>query len=117
MEYTENPENNPWFTKDRSESASKRIHRMFKNITVSNPGLGLNIYERAIPEEVSNKSIKTLEDNLTNGNKYFWSDAQVTNSNKAIKFARDCVDFKFKPENLGPKDESNSALIDMQQLE
>lgn len=107
------PASNPWFSKDRSESSSKRVNRLYKNISVSNPGLGLNIYEKAIPIEIVNNSIKILEDNLTNGSKYSWSDAQVTNSNKAIKYARDCVDFKFKPENLGPRDNYNADLIDM----
>jgi hypothetical protein len=106
-------DNNPWFTKDRSESASVRVNRSFKNINVSNPGIGLNIYESAIPANIRQNAIKTLEDKLTNGSKYKWSEAQVTNSNKAIKSARDCVDFKFKPENLGPRDDNNSDLLDM----
>jgi hypothetical protein len=37
---------NPWFTKDRSETASNRIKSktIDNNIVVENPGLGLNIY-------------------------------------------------------------------------
>ena len=113
MQYTEEPEKNPWFTKDRSESASKRINRSFNEINVLNPGLGLNVYESAIPENVCTNAINTLEKDLTNGSTYKWSDAQVTNSNKAIKYARDCIDFKFKPENLGQRNEKNKDLLDM----
>ena len=94
-------DNNPWFTKDRSESTSIRVDRKFKDIKVINPGIGLNIYQSAIPETVRNNAIKTLEDKLTNGSLYKWREAQVTNSKTPIKSARDCVDFKFKPENLG----------------
>ena len=108
-------DNNPWFTKDRSESTSLRVDRSFGNIKVLNPGIGLNIYESAIPFEVSEKAIKTLEDNLTNGSTYKWSEAQVTTSNKPIKSARDCIDFKFKPENLGTRNSNNAELLDMHQ--
>ena len=42
--YNENE--NPWFTKDRSETASDRVARLMpqSDITISNPGLGLNVY-------------------------------------------------------------------------
>jgi hypothetical protein len=108
-------DSNPWFTKDRSESTSFRVNRSFENIDVLNPGIGLNIYQSAIPDDVCKKSIKTLEDKLTNGKVYKWSEAQVTTSNKPVKSARDCVDFKFKQENLGQRNENNSDLLDMHQ--
>lgn len=106
-------ENNHWFNKDRSETASNRVPRFFNGINVVNPALGLNVYENAITKENCEKYINILENNLTNGSVYKWSEAQVTNSNKPIKKARDCSDFKFKPENLGIRNENNADLIDM----
>jgi hypothetical protein len=52
---------------------------------------------------------------LSTGRKYKWSDATVTNSATPIKRARDCVDFKYKQENLGPRDPHNTELIDLHQ--
>jgi hypothetical protein len=111
-----NDENqNHWFTKDRSETVSGRVPRVIagSNISISNPGLGLNIYHNTFSLEDSKKYINTLESNLSHGGKYQWSEAQVTNSTTPIKKARDCVDFKYKQENLGIRDESNSELIDL----
>jgi hypothetical protein len=111
-----NDENlNPWFTKDRSETASNRVPEKLieNNITVENLGLGLNLYRNTFSREDSKRYINILESNLSNNGKYNWSEAQVTNSPTPIKKARDCVDFKYKPENLGPRDETNSELIDL----
>jgi hypothetical protein len=111
-----NDENkNHWFTKDRSETSSSRVSRSMpiNNISISNPGLGLNIYHNTFSLEDSKRYIDVLESNLSNGGKYQWSDAQVTNSTIPIKKARDAVDFKYKQEDLGPKDISNSELIDL----
>lgn len=106
-------EENTWFTKDRSESSSKRISRSFDNILVSNPGLGLNIYENAINKEDSLWIINTLENTLSNSLVYGWREAQVTNSDKPIKAARDCSDFKFTDKTLGVINESNKDLHDI----
>lgn len=111
--YNENE--NPWFTKDRSETASSRVARALpdKGISVSNPGLGLNVYHNVFSEEDSKRYINVLESNLSGGKKYKWNEAQVTNSTTPIKKARDCVDFKYKQSDLGLKDESNAELIDL----
>jgi hypothetical protein len=107
-------EDNPWFSKDRSESASFRVlPKIFNNIKVVNPGLGLNIYENAINENDCQEYINTLESTLNGQTQYKWTEAQVTNSDKPIKFARDCSDFKYKPENLGPVNSENKNLIEM----
>jgi hypothetical protein len=96
--YDEN--SNHWFTKDRSETASNRLENKKINdkISVENPGLGLNIYRNVFSLEDSKRYINILESNLSNGGKYKWSEAQVTNSTTPIKKARDCVDFKYKQE-------------------
>lgn len=106
---------NDWHTKERSETSSNRmpIRQVSDNITVSNPGLGLNIYHDVFSQKDANRYIKILEDNLTDGSKYRWSEAQVTNSSSPIKEARDCVDFRYKPENLGPRDTKNAPLIEL----
>lgn len=112
--YDEN--DNYWFTKDRSETTSKRVDRSLSDkITVENPGLGLNIYRNTFSSEDAKRYINTLESNLSQNKKYNWSEAKVTNSDVAIKKARDCVDFKYKQENLGPRDETNAELIDLHQ--
>jgi hypothetical protein len=113
--YDEN--SNHWFTKDRSETASNRIppRQLNKDIVVENLGLGLHVYHDTFSLDDANRYISTLESNLTNGNKYKWSEAQVTNSTTPIKKARDAVDFKYKQENLGPRNEDNAELIDLHQ--
>jgi hypothetical protein len=111
--YDENE--NPWFTKDRSETVSNRVNRDISenNIVVENPGLGLNIYRNVFSLEDSKRYINILESNLSNGKKYKWSEAQVTNATTPIKKARDAVDFRYKQENLGLRDEFNAELIDL----
>lgn len=113
--YNEN--SNAWFTKDRSETASNRVasRQIDSNIVVENLGLGLNLYRNTFSLEDSKRYINTLESNLDGTKKYKWSEAQVTNSNTPIKKARDCVDFKYKQENLGPRDEHSAELIDLHQ--
>jgi hypothetical protein len=112
LEYDENL--SPWFTKDRSETVSKRVDRSVNDlISVENPGIGLNIYRNVFSIDDANRYIDTLESNLDGTKKYRWSEARVTQSNVPVKKARDCVDFKYKQENLGPKDETNSELIEL----
>lgn len=110
--YNENE--NHWFTKDRSETTHNKVDRFTdKGTLIENPGIGLNIYKNVFSIEDANRYINTLESNLDGSKKYKWSEAKVTNSDVAIKKARDCVDFKYKQENLGSKDETNSELIDL----
>ena len=106
---------NPWFTKDRSETTLSRFptRTIGDNVVVENPALGINVYRNTFSKEDSERYIKTLESNLGGTKKYKWSEAQVTNSSAPIKKARDCVDFKYKQENLGLRDEHNSELIDL----
>ncbi len=111
-----NDENlNEWFTKDRSETASNRsVSKTIEgDILVENLALGLNVYRNTFSKKDSERYIGILEKNLSNNGKYRWSEAQVTNSTTPIKKARDCVDFKYKKENLGTRDKNNSELIDL----
>lgn len=105
-----------WFTKDRSESSSRRMpDKVFNGIRVSNPGLGLNIYHNAISKEDCDKYLTILEDTLNGQTRYKWNEAQVTNSDKPIKYARNCSDFKYNDKVLGLKNNENAKLIDMYQ--
>jgi hypothetical protein len=111
--YDENE--NPWFTKDRSETASNRYpsRTLDKEITVENLGLGLNVYKNTFSLDDANRYINILESNLGITGKYKWSEATVTNSPNPIKKARDCVDFKYKQEDLGTRNEINAELLDL----
>jgi len=115
--YSYDENQNPWFTKDRSETASNRVatKTIENDIIVENPGLGLNIYRNVFSLDDANRYINILESNLNGTKKYKWSEAQVTNSDQPIKRARDCVDFKYKQENLGPRNDDNAQLIDLHQ--
>ena len=113
--YDEN--NNPWFNKDRSETALNRMttRTIQDNILVENMALGLNIYKNTFSIDDANRYISILESNLSPDKKYNWNQATVTNSLTPIKKARDCVDFKYKQENLGPRDKDNAELLDLHQ--
>ena len=114
-QYDEN--SNVWFTKDRSETSSNRLNsKLLKDgIVVENLALGVNVYKNTFSSEDSKRYINTLESNLSKNKKYDWSEAKVTNSETPIKKARDCVDFKYKQENLGPRDIDNAELLDLHQ--
>jgi len=115
MQYDEN--SNHWFTKDRSETSSNRLNvkSLKEGILVENLALGVNVYKNIFSLEDSKRYINTLESNLNSDKKYNWSEAKVTNSTTPIKKARDCVDFKYKQENLGPRDQDNAQLLDLHQ--
>jgi len=114
-QYDEN--SNYWFTKDRSETATIRLkpRQVTKDIVVENLGLGLHVYHDTFSLNDANRYINTLESNLGGNGKYNWSEAKVTNSDVPIKKARDCVDFKYKQENLGPRNSDNAELLDLHQ--
>jgi hypothetical protein len=113
--YQEDENLNPWFTKDRSETLSNRVEERYldNGISVQNLALGLNVYKNTFSIDDANRYIHTLESNLQGNKIYKWSDATVTNSPEPIKRARDCVDFKYKQENLGPRNEENAELLDL----
>jgi hypothetical protein len=106
-------EENPWFTKDRSESLSTRVDRKLDSINIFNPALGLNIYQNAIGKDDVTWVINTLEEALSKSSKYSWSEAQITTSNKPVKAARDCSDFKFNNKTLGPRNKDNDELFNI----
>jgi len=106
--------NSDWFNKDRSETISNRMpEKVFNSISVTNPALGVNVYNSAISKTNCDKYINILESKLNGQTMYSWQEAQVTNSTTPIKSARNCSDFKYKPENLGPANSENIELLDM----
>lgn len=114
MEYQHDPQD-LWHNKDRSETDINRmpLRQVDSKISVSNPGLGLNVYHNVFSKDDADRYINILESNLDGSKRYKWSEAQVTNSETPIKKARDCVDFKYKPENLGPRDDVNAPFLDL----
>lgn len=105
---------NPWFTKDRSETADNRMdHRSLGGITVLNPALGINVYRNALSPTACSAYIETLESSLAQGGTYQWSGAHVTSSAEVDTYARNAKDFKISSNNLGPRSPENSRLYDV----
>jgi hypothetical protein len=108
---------NDWHTKDRSETDKDRMpdRATFGGVTVSNPALGINVYNNGISAASCIKAIETLESKLTNSTSqtYRWQGAMVTESDTPSIDARDCVDFKISSNNHGPRTPENSELYDM----
>lgn len=105
---------NPWFTKDRSETASNRMaDRSLGFMQVLNPALGINVYRNALSPQNCNKYIQTLEDNLNGQTQFEWAGAHVTNSAEVDTYARNAKDFKISSNNLGPRNDENAPLYDM----
>jgi hypothetical protein len=106
---------NDWLTKDRSETDKNRIpdRTLDSGVIASNPGLGIIVYNNAIPENLCKEIIEVLESSLDGKSKYRWSPAMVTEADDALETARNCVDFKISSTNLGPKDIYNTKLYEM----
>jgi hypothetical protein len=105
--------NNPWLTKDRSETDSNRMpERISRNgVTVSNPALGINIYNNAISANSVIDIIDTLENSLDGSlPEYSWQGAMVTEADEVLNSARNCVDFKMNSNSLGLINEQNKDL-------
>jgi hypothetical protein len=108
---------NNWLTKDRSETDKNRLADRIVggSVVASNPALGIIVYNNAIPSDLCDDIIKTLESNLNGKTNYTWQKAMVTEADDALETARKCVDFKISSKNLGPVNQSNSELYEMHQ--
>jgi hypothetical protein len=105
---------NDWLTKSREETHAHRMpDKLLGNTLVTNPALGINVYNKAISEQTCDSAIEALEKNLGVGLSYNWQPAIVTESNEPLLEARFCVDFKVGQKNLGERDSNNSVLYDM----
>ena len=104
--------NNPWLTKDRSETSHNRMptRTLHNGTVVENPALGINIYKGVFSDSDRKDIINTLESSLDGSGDFEWAGAQVTESHEVLTKARDCLDFKIGQENLGPENDSNKDL-------
>jgi hypothetical protein len=109
---------NNWLTKDRSETDKNRMpSRVTSNgIVVTNPGLGINLYNNAISEPLCKYIIETLENNLNGKTRYTWQGAKVTEADDVLEEARKCVDFKLSSTSLGEITTENAELKQMHEL-
>lgn len=83
------------------------------DIKVINAGYGINIYRNAIKKDECNNIINRLENEISLGIPGIqWRGAQV-NDTKDNDYVRNCVDLKFKKENLGPHLPFNQTLYDI----
>lgn len=103
-----------WFTKDRSETASNRAkNRSIGTISVINPALGVNVYQKALTDSQCQSYIETLESHLNGQTQYSWRGAYVTTSDEVDLESRNAKDFKFNSFGLGPKSPENQKLYQM----
>lgn len=111
------PDQNDWFTKDRSETASNRMPERASltapNVRVTNPALGINLYSGAITKDQGQKYIDILEAKLNGQTPFSWQGAKVTTSADVTVDARNARDFKMSSNGLGPRNEWTEDLYDM----
>ncbi len=84
-------------------------------ITSINLGYGINLYRNAIPKEQGKLIIDTLENTLNDPkNNFEWHGATVRDF-QIIEESRNCVDFKYKKENIPMSQIGAKNLIDIHQ--
>lgn len=94
---------NNWTDLPRLETFATRLDdtEIGNGITAINAGYGIHIYRNAIKKDECEKIINNLESEISLGIPGIqWSGAQV-NDTKDNDYVRNCVDIKFKKENLG----------------
>lgn len=81
------------------------------NITFTNIGPGIYVYHNVLPKELN--IINRVEESLQNSDRYDWLPAYV-GYKQLMPDYRDCVDFKYKKENLvndGSKEYTELASV------
>jgi predicted 2-oxoglutarate/Fe(II)-dependent dioxygenase YbiX len=104
-----------WTDLPRTETTKKRLEDVtLPDGTVAiNLDYGINLYRNAIKKNDCEYIINTLESEIAkNIPGIQWSGAQV-NESQNVDDVRNCVDLKFKPENLGKHLPENQALRDI----
>lgn len=94
---------NNWTDLPRLEKLNTRLPDIdiMDGIKVINPGYGINIYRNAIKKDECKNIIEKLENEISLGIPGIaWRGAQV-NDTQDNDYVRNCVDLKFKKENLG----------------
>ena len=101
-----------WTTLPRLEKINQRLDDQViqDGIIAKNIEYGIHLYENAIKKEDCIKIINDLENEISLGiPRIEWSGAQV-NKNEDVEYVRNCVDLKFKKEDLGIAFPKNSVL-------
>lgn len=94
-----------WFDLPRVESTTERLpgSTLNNNIEFINLDYGINLYRNAIPADNCKNIINAIEGAITEGPEpIMWSNALV-NDSKDDGVARNCVDLKYKLEELGTR--------------
>ncbi len=92
-----------WIDLPREEKTQKRLDTqiIYDNIEVINLDYGINLYRNAIKKNECINIINTLESEISLGIPGIeWRGAQV-NAKEDHSYVRNCVDLKYKRENLG----------------
>lgn len=101
-----------WTTLPRLEKTNKRLDDQVieDGIIAKNIDFGIHLYEGAIKKEDCIKIINDLENEISLGIPGIkWSGAQV-NDNQDVSYVRNCVDLKYKREELGRRLPKNEVL-------
>ena len=104
-----------WTKLPRKEKINKRLdNRIIQdNITVINLDYGINLYRNAIKKEQCSTIINKLENEISKGIPGInWSDAKV-NDREDISTVRNCVDLKYKKEDIGTILPDNQTLLEI----
>jgi hypothetical protein len=104
-----------WTDLPRLETTSRRLENTYigNNILAINAGYGIFIYRNAIKKDECKNIIDSLEKEISsNIPNIKWSGAMI-NDEKDNNEVRNCLDFKFKKENLGAGIPFNQALYDI----
>jgi hypothetical protein len=106
-----------WHDLPRLEKEKTRLDPIDigNGITSINLGYGINLYRNAIPKEQGKLIIDTLEKTLNNNqNNFQWRGATVRDF-EIIEESRNCVDFKYKKENINMSEVGAQDLINIHQ--
>jgi hypothetical protein len=104
-----------WTTLPREEKTTVRLKdQLIENETVCiNLDYGINLYRNAIKKDECKNIINILEQEISKGIPGIqWSGAQV-NEQEDVNDVRNCVDLKYKRENLGTVLPFNQNLFDI----
>jgi len=107
--------NMDWTTLPRLETSDKRLDDQILDdgVIAKNLGYGIHLYRNAIKKEDCINLINDLEKEISLGIPQIrWSNAQV-NDSEEVSHARNCLDLRFKRENLGKQLPENKALYDI----
>lgn len=101
-----------WTTLPRLEKTNSRLSdvTIHDNVVVKNLDYGINLYKNAISKENCEKIIRDLENEISLGIPGIeWSGAKV-NDKEDVDYVRNCVDLKYKKEDLGKYIPKNEVL-------